>query len=410
MAEVATHLPDRRRTALGLVLDSAFGGIFWGKFFSGTGVWIHAVVGAIVVFAATGSALAVGLVSVAQFAPQLLLTPWSGTWADRGHAWGQMVSGRLMCALGSGSLAVWALLVDARDGWAAVWPVLAASIVVGLGLVLGGPAQQSVIPLLVRPDELRTAMTLNATPMTFARITGPAIGAFVASRFGAGEAFAIAASGHAVFGVVLLTIRIPDGEPRRMDTDYSVRAALQYVRSHRPLFRLLLAVAAVGVGSEPTITLAPALARDLGGDAGLVGALTSAFGVGAAVGLVLVTFVGRCCSQPFVASCGLGLMAAGMAVSAAIVWVPLAMTGFALAGLGFTWAMASLGTLVQLQAPPVLRGRIMALWMVGFVGARPVAAFALGAVADGSTVHVAVAVMAALLAGATVVCRPSKLA
>ena len=85
------------RGTVGLVLDRQFGVIFWGKLLSGIGVWIHAIVAAIVVFAATGSALWVGLVSVAQFIPQLFLSPLSGKWADRGNLAFQLVLGRLLC-------------------------------------------------------------------------------------------------------------------------------------------------------------------------------------------------------------------------------------------------------------------------------------------------------------------------
>src|SRR5699024_96905 len=153
---------------------------------------------------------AVGLVSVCQFAPQLLLTPLSGTMADRGHVWGQMLVGRILCGIGSLSLTVWFASRGIVDGWSGALPVLGASLIVGLGFVLGGPAQQSVIPRLVRPDELPTAMMLNTTPMTVARIAGPAVGAVVAGQIGAAPAFAIAAVTHLVFTAIIAVIRFPE--------------------------------------------------------------------------------------------------------------------------------------------------------------------------------------------------------
>jgi MFS family permease len=87
----------------------------------------------------------------------------------------------------------------------------------------------------------------------------------------------------------------------------------------------------------------------------------------------------------------------------------MALTGFAIAGLGFGWAMTGLATVVQERAPEVLRGRIMALWLVGFVGSRPIAAILLGGTADLISVQAAFAVAAALSAVVVVVCRPSRL-
>src|SRR6201999_4397866 len=108
-----THLsaqataPPQPRGAFRLLIDPAFGALFWGKLFAGTGVWIHGIVAAIVVFDATGSALMVGLVGVAQFGPQILLSPTSGKWADAGNPARQILIGRVLCVVGSGALALW---------------------------------------------------------------------------------------------------------------------------------------------------------------------------------------------------------------------------------------------------------------------------------------------------------------
>merc|ERR1712034_196195 len=87
----------------------------------------------------------------------------------------------------------------------------------------------------------------------------------------------------------------------------------------------------------------------------------------------------------------------------------VAMAGFVVAGLGFGWAMTGLSTVVQERAPEELRGRIMALWLVAFLGSRPIAAAVLGGAADLLGVLTAFAIAAALCAVAAVVCRPANL-
>lgn len=385
-----------------------FGGLFWGKLVSSAGVWVHSIVAAIVVFAATDSALMVGLVSVSQFAPQLFLSLLSGKWADRGHAPRQILVGRILCASGSGSLALWMWLSPAEGPVVAI-PVLIASLVVGFGFVVGGPAMQSIIPTLIRPGELATAMALNTAPMTTARIVGPALGAFAAVHLGAAAAFGFAAGTHMIFAIIIVIVRFPDSPARRPGLDYSVRTALRYVRRDRPLLLLLAAVAAAGVGSEPSMTLAPAMADELDGSTQLVGELSMAFGLGAGIGLVIISALSQRIHSTISSSAGLWLMVLGLASVAASPTVWLVLLAFGLAGFGFSWTMTGVSTLIQERSPSELRGRIMALWMIGFVGSRPLAAALVGLAADIFSVRASFVATAVLLALIALLCRPRVL-
>lgn len=188
-----------------------------------------------------------------------------------------------------------------------------------------------------------------------------------------------------------------------------MRAALTYVWRDRPLLLALIAVATVGVAADPSITLAPSLADSLGGDTRLVGTLSAVFGIGAAVGMAALALLRGRIASAQVSSIGLLGLGLGCAVLAGSVVPAVAFAGFALAGLGFGLALTGLSTVVQERAPQHLRGRIMALWLVGFLGSRPIAAALLGGTADLTNVQVAFALAAALTLAVTLVCRPSKL-
>ncbi|MGH3357844.1 MAG: MFS transporter [Nocardioidaceae bacterium] len=397
------------RGSIGLVTERCFGAIFWGKLLSATGVWVHSITAAIVVYQMTGSSLMVGLVTVAQFTPQLLLTPLSGRLTDQGNPVTQILAGRLVCLFGSGLLAGWIWLVGEADGVAGAVPVLVCSFVVGLGFVVGGPAMQSIVPSLIRPGELATAMALNTLPMTVARVAGPAVGAYVAAHHSPAISFAIAASTHLVFTVMILLARIPRPERVGTDVDYSVRAAVRYIWLDRPLLMLIIGVSAVAFGTEPTMTLAPSLSSSLGSGQSLVGWLVAAFGAGSGVGFVLHTLTQRRIAMDYLPCSGLGLMAVGIAASPLTGVPAVAVASFAVAGVGFTYAMTSISTLIQQRSPEVLRGRVMALWLVGFVGSRPLAAALDGYLADTVSLVVAFATTAALVVVAAVLCRPSRL-
>ncbi len=404
-----TTAPPQARGALGLMFDPVFGALFWGKIFAVVAVWTHGIVAAIVMYDATHSALMVGLVGVVQFGPQLILSPTSGKWADTGNPARQILLGRVLCVLGSGSVAVWLFVDPGLQGMAAAIPVLIGSLLVGFGFVVGGPAMQSIVPTLIRDGELSTAMALNSIPMTIGRIVGPAAGAYLAAHLGSAAGFAVSAGLHLVFAIFLVVVRFPSPPERRSGIDYRVRAAVKYVWRDRPLLLALVAVTTVGIASDPSITLAPSMADELGGGARTVGMLSATFGMGAAVGMAVLALMRGRMASARVSSIGLSGLAAGCAVLALATVPTVALAGFALAGLGFGWAMTGLSTLVQERAPEELRGRIMALWLVGFVGSRPIAAALLGGTADLVSVQAAFAVAAALSVVVALLCRPSNL-
>jgi len=403
----ASRLPSRG--ALGLMFDPVFGALFWGKMFAVVAVWTHGIVAAIVMYEATRSALMVGLVGVVQFAPQLILSPTSGKWADTGNPARQILLGRVFCVLGSGSIAVWMFTQHSIGGTAAAIPILLGTTLVGFGFVIGGPAMQSIVPTLIRDGELPTAMALNSIPMTFGRILGPAAGAYLAAHVGPASAFAVSTVLHLVFAIFLLAVRFPAPPARLPDTDYRVRVAVRYVLRDRPLLLALLAVTTVGIVSDPSITLAPSVADALGGGAGMVGTLSAVFGVGAAVGMGGLALLRGKIGSAMVSSIGMAALTAGSVILAVGMQPWVAFTGFVVAGFGFGCAMTGLATVVQERAPVELRGRIMALWLVGFLGSRPIAAAVLGGTADLLNVYAAFGVAAGLSLVVTLVCRPSKL-
>lgn len=392
-----------------LMFDPLFGPLFWGKLVSSAGIWIHNIVAAIVAYELTGSALVVGLVSVVQFAPQLLFAPLSGKMADRGNPPRQIVAGRLVTASGSAGLALWILLAGGVDGLPNAFPVIAASLVVGIGFVIGGPAMQSIVPLLIRPGEMAAAMALNSVPMTVARAAGPALGAIAATQLGPAAAFAIAATGNLAFGLLVLAIRLPRGTSHDADTDFSVRASLRHVRADLPLIALLTGIAAVGYGADPALTLAPSIASDLGGGSDLVGWLASAFGIGAGAGFLVFAPLNRWLGLTRLSSGGLLLMATGLLGLTVSDTVPPALTTLGLSGIGMTLAFTSITTQIQNRSPDHLRGRIMALWFVGFLGSRPLAAGLNGFLADAVSVDTALIVTAVFVIGVAWLCRPSRL-
>jgi MFS family permease len=406
-AAVGVHPEGPPRGFLQLLRDPVVGPFTFGKLLSSSGIWAHNIVAAIVVFELTGSATLVGAVTAAQFIPQLLLTPWSGARADRADKRLQLVTGRLITATGSAALVVWSLTVGLRGTEGAV-VVICAAFLVGVGFAVGGPAMESLVPSLVRPSELASAVALNTLPVTLARSLGPALGALLVLAQGPELAFGVAALGHVVFAVVIVR-RVPP-TPLTPPRDTSMRAGFRHVRADRPVAALLVGITAVGIGADPIVTLGPTIAASLDSGQQLVGALGSGFGIGSALAFVVLGPLRRRLGSPRLGCTGLVVMATGLA-GVATVWHPAVAVGsMVVAGVGMTLALTSLTTLIQRRAPDDLRGRIMALWALAFLGTRPLAATVNGAVADLTDVTTALLVVVVLLLAGAWTARPSRVA
>jgi len=340
-------------------------------------------VAGIVVFEATGSAFQVGLATLFQSGPQIVLAPYSGSRTDRVSPVGQMFRGRVICTAGAGVLVPW-ILVTEPDQLRA-FGVLGAALVVGIGFALGGPAQVSIIPLLVERRSLGLATTLNSVPMTLGRILGPLVGAVVAVHISPAAAFAIATLSHGTFSALIRLTQWPTMIPPAADADLSFGAAWRYVRTNRMLGALLGVVALAGLAAEPATSLAPALAAEFEHGAAryaLVGALSTAFGLGLAGGYgVLGALAARLRWTTMIhlgsSMLGVALLGAGLTTSSAVLLVAMG-----LLGAGFCVVFTVATSQIQLVCSDAFRGRVMSMWLVAFIGTRPAAAIAQGALTD----------------------------
>lgn len=396
------------RGNVGLLTDRVFGAYFLGRLFSTGGVWIHNVVAAILAYEITGSTFMVGMISVAQFGPQLVFSPLSGSLADRFDRRSILLLGRLLIAFGSGALAV-AVGYWGVDGMPGIWPLMAAALVVGLGFVVAAPAQNALIPALVYPAELAPAVALNAIPPTVARAVGPAVGAIVALTLGPMVAFGIAAGANLVFAAIVFYLPIVGRSAPPVGSDSRVRIGIRYVMQDRPTALILLGVLAVGFGADPVITLTPALSAAFGETTQYVGLFASVFGVGAGLGLLAVARLRSLVGAATSSSLGLWLLAGGILLAGIMPVLTAVLISFLIAGMGMGLSFASLSTQLQERIPEELRGRIMALWAVAYLGSRPIAGTSMGLVADIASTSTAFVCVAGLVAVVAWVCRPGQL-
>ncbi|MEX1281263.1 MAG: MFS transporter [Acidimicrobiia bacterium] len=373
-------MSDTGSPAARVITDRRFGPYIAGNFTSNIGNWFQNVAAGIVVFQLTGSNTLVGVVSVLQFLGTLALSPVSGALADRFDRRKLLLLAQVVSATGAVGLAIWVALTGV-EGLPGVWPVFAASGIIGLGYAIGISAMNALVPALVEPRDLETAIAFNSASFTLARAIGPALAGIVVAALGAAWAFGINAVTFLPLVVVLAFIR-PREVTRDGGGDRSVRAGFAYALANPSMLWLVLAVLTVGWASDPVNTLAPAYADLFGLDETFVGLQVGAFGAGAAVTTLVVGRIRRRLGPEATSRLGMVVLATGM-VGYAIAPLPwLVIVALLAGGAGFLLGVTTTNSNLQQRLDEDMRGRVMALWSMAFLGSRPLAALVDGAVAD----------------------------
>jgi MFS family permease len=192
---------------------------------------------------------------------------------------------------------------------------------------------------------------------------------------------------------VLVAIR-PRSAQEPASGDPSVAAGLRWVRADRRAVVLLGSMVAIGFASDPINTLTPPIAELVGEGDGLVGLMVAAFGAGAVAAAFLVDRLRKRSGREHSGTIGLGVLAGAIALFAFSETAVHALAAMVLAGAGFLVAITSVTTQLQQRVPDPLRGRVLALWGVAFLGTRPISAGIDGAIADLVSPRVAALAMA----------------
>jgi MFS family permease len=371
---------------------------FVGQVISLSGNWMQIVAEMWLVLRLTNSSFALGLTAALQFVPMLFAGAWGGLLADR-------MSKRRLLSITQTLMALPALtlFVLTTTGDVEVWMVFALVFARGAVNALDNPARQSFVMEMVGRDRVVNAVSLNSLIVHSARIIGPAIAGGVIAAIGVAPCFLINAL---TFGAMLVALRLID--PGRLHVSETakrsrgqLREAFHYVARTPQLRVPLLAMALVGTLSFNFQVILPLMARfAFHGSAATYAALTSAMAVGSVLGALTAGARTRL-NPTLLAGAGIAFgtfsLAAAGAPTLAVEVAVLAATGAA----SVTFA-AGINSTLQLAAPPQVRGRVMALYSVVFLGSTPIGAPIAGwlAGAAGPRSALVLAGVAALLGGA----------
>jgi MFS family permease len=370
---------------------------FAGQLVSISGNWMQIVAELWLVLALTGSGLAVGVTSALQFLPMLLVGAWGGLIADRFAKRRLLIVTQVLHMVPPLTLLALAIAGDLS-------PIAVFGVAFGRGIVnaVDYPTRQAFVMEIVGTDRVVNAVSLNSVLVHSARIVGPALAGVLIATVGVEPCFALNAASFAVMIAALVSMDPGALRPAALEEQRhgGVRAGLSYVRATPSLWIPLGLMAIVGTLGFNFHAILPLLAQiSFEGGAATYAALVSAMAIGAVVGALAAGARGDVTPALLVgAALGFGALAL-LAAGAPSIGLEL----LALAPLGAASVVlaASVNSALQLASRPQMRGRVMALYSIVFLGSTPIGAPLAGWLSDQLDPRAALVMagLAALLAG-----------
>jgi MFS family permease len=350
---------------------------FVGVLVSNIGTWMQFTASSFLLYRLTGRATDLGLNVMFQFLPMLVLGAWAGAIADRHNK-------RTITLITQSGLAAQALLLGILDltGNISIGIVYALSLLLGVVNAFDNPARRGLVTELVPPDGISNAISLNTAVMTGSRIFGPALAALLIGPLGTGWMFV--ANGVSFAAILLSIVAMNPAElrpsPPAMRGGRPVRDALAFIRGDRDLLRVFVVFSVVSTFSFNYSVVLPKLADQRWGSESSFGWILAVTSIGSLIGSLLTA------GRPVVSVRWFAMGAAVLGVSnIALAWAPnLAMAFVAAVPLGAGGAafVASTNSISQVASPPDMRGRLLALVAVAFLGSTPIGGPVTGFVAD----------------------------
>jgi MFS family permease len=345
---------------------------YWvGMWVSLIGTWMQSVAQPWLAYSITHSAFLLGLVGALQYLPMLLFALFAGVVVDR------LPTEKLIYFTQAASLLIvllMALLV--YSGHILFWHILVLATALGVVNTLDMPARQAFVIQLVGKEDLMNAIALNSVAFNSARVIGPAIAGLLIGGYGVGICFLLNGLSFAAVLVSLIFIkplpyRTGAAAHKRILTD--IKAGLSYVYQHRSVLEAIILMAIIGTFAMNNNVLVPVFNQEvLHQDARGFGFLLSFSGVGSLIGALLIAAMSSSGPKKWV------IYFVPLLISVFLILNSFTrsfwLTGFYLAvtGLFFNLFSSTINSTVQIHTPDELRGRVMSLYSLVFVGSTPV--------------------------------------
>jgi len=353
---------------------------FTGALVANVGTWMQRVAQdwLVLTVLSANSGVAVGITTALQFAPTLVLSVWAGVLADRLDRRKLLIAtqlGQSALALGLGALVL--------TGSAQLWQVYVFAGALGCVTAIDGPVRQTFVAELVPAEKLSNAVGLNSASFNAARLVGPGVAGLLIAGVGTGWVFVI--NGLTFAATILALTRMRSSELRRMPQTArakgQIREGLQYVRGRTDIVVIMVVVGVISTfGLNFQLTSAMMARIEFGRGAGEYGILGSVLAIGSLTGALLAARRARPRVRLVIGSAfAFGISTGVMALMPSFLTYAVASIPVGLASLTM---LTAANTTIQMSTDPAVRGRVMAIYIMVFLGATPIGAPVIGWVGE----------------------------
>ncbi len=393
----AQRQPTRLQRTFSALAYRDFRLLWLGAFTSTTGTFMQTYAQAWLVYSLTGSAFLLGLDGFLATGPMLIFSLFGGVIADRFERRKVMLVSQWMQMTFAVVLTVLVFTKTIR-----IWHIFLLSFLTGSAQSFSGPAYITLLPLLVKREDVPNAVAMNSMQFNLARVIGPALGGFAFAALGAAACFGLNALS---FVAVIITISIISIPPVHEQVDHSrsvleeMREGFRFVRE-RPSLQLLTFLSFAGTFlGMPLFTLLPVVTKSIFGlgPRGL-SIMQADYGIGSGVGALFVASAG------YVAKKGKLALILQLVFAVTLAGFGISRNIYATAAIGFVAGACIVGvismysSLVQLTTSDAMRGRVMSIFMLAFRGGMPLGNLMAGYVAQRWSITVALVVNGTALA------------
>jgi MFS family permease len=353
---------------------------FMGQLASLVGTWMQTTAQGFLVYQLTSSAAFLGYVGFASGVATWLFTLYGGVISDR-------MSRRTLMIITQTAMMILAFALAALTFARLIqpWHIIVLAFLLGVANAFDAPARQSFVLEMVPREDMTNAIALNSTMFNSATAVGPAVAGLTYAVLGPAWCFTINAFSF-IAVIVALALMDIEPHPRRAQATSALAElaeGLRYVRSHSAIRTLILTASVTSLFGLGFATLLPAWAVEvLHGGPDTNGFLQSARGIGSLVGALMIASLGRFHFKGKLLTLGSLVFPILLLVFAAVSWLPLALLVLVGVGWGFMVMLNMANALVQTLVSDELRGRVMAVYSLGFLGMMPVGALLAGGVAE----------------------------
>jgi MFS family permease len=371
---------------------------FTGQLISQVGNWLTLIAQTLLVLQLTGNGFDVGILTACQFAPVLIIGAWAGLVADRSDKRRLLLVVQTIAMMQSFALAALAFM-----GNPPVIAIYAVALVGGFTVAFDNPARRAFVVEMVPEDHVQNAVSLNSAVMTSARVVGPALAGLLIHVAGYGWCFTLDALSYLAVLAALWMMRTSELRPAPVAerAKGQVREGLRYARRVPELWVPLVMMAVIGTLAYNFQVVMPLFVeRTFNGNEAAFTLLYSVLSIGSLVG-ALATARRRTISIRHVVMTAAAFGCAMLAFAASPSLAAAFPIGLLVGGTSIAF-MTSSTAIVQVESDPSMRGRVLALQAIVFLGSTPIGGPIVGAICDefGARAGFVVGGIAALAAGA----------